>query len=272
MVARHAIFVDAGYFFAQGSFALTGQKQSRHQLRIQIPEAIERLKEFARNKAPETQLLRIYWYDAAPGSPSREQQELSYLDDVKLRLGFLNTQGQQKGVDSLIVTDLITLAQNGAIKDAILLTGDEDIRVGVQLAQTFGVRVHLLGIFPARSSQSNLLMQEVDTRSEWLREDVMQVLEFVEQSSAENLVEKPCFDVEALTHVLRELLESFSSEAIQGFAAHVRAHRDLPRELDARMLHTLSRRLKNAEPLTREEARQARLQIRSLLIRYDEGS
>jgi hypothetical protein len=82
---------------------------------------------------------------------------------VKLRLGFLNSAGQQKGVDSLIVTDLIELARNHAISDAVLLSGDEDIRVGVQVAQTLGVRVHLIGIEPGRGSQSKNLRQESDT-------------------------------------------------------------------------------------------------------------
>lgn len=51
--------------------------------------------------------------------------------------------------------------------DAVLLSGDEDLRVGVQQAQEFGVRVHLLGIKPSRGSQSLLLLQESDTTHEW---------------------------------------------------------------------------------------------------------
>jgi hypothetical protein len=78
----------------------------------------------------------------------------------------LNQQGQQKGVDALIVTDLITLARNRAMADAVLVTGDEDIRVGVQQAQELGVRVHLVGIEPARENQSGLLAQEADALRE----------------------------------------------------------------------------------------------------------
>jgi hypothetical protein len=81
-------------------------------------------------------------------------------------LGSLNQQGQQKGVDALIVTDLITLARNRAMADAVLVTGDEDIRVGVQQAQELGVRVHLVGIEPARENQSGLLAQEADALRE----------------------------------------------------------------------------------------------------------
>ena len=93
---------------------------------------------------------------------------------IKVRLGFVNTAGQQKGVDSLIVTDMITLARNRVMCDAVLLSGDEDIRVGVQQAQEFGVRVHLLlGIAPCRGSRSRtFLLQEADTTHEWGKKDI----------------------------------------------------------------------------------------------------
>jgi uncharacterized LabA/DUF88 family protein len=150
-----AIFVDAGYLFAQGSVTLTGSKLNRSQLRVM-------------EKTNGTRLLRLYWYDAPLQSGLTAQQtSLANLDYIKLRLGVLNGIGQQKGVDSLIVTDLIELARNRAISDALLVSGDEDIRIGVQIAQTYGVCVHLLGLHPARGSQSPLLRQEADTTSEW---------------------------------------------------------------------------------------------------------
>jgi len=172
---RYAVCVDAGYLFAQGSVALTGIKQRREILVIDPAKAIEELRAVAsRRVGPQSSfgqsadLLRIYWYDGALGfRPTFEQEQLAHLDNVKLRLGFINSAGQQKGVDSLIVTDLIELARLGAICDAILLSGDEDVRVGVQIAQNYGVRIHLLGIAPSRGSQSKALLQEADTTSEW---------------------------------------------------------------------------------------------------------
>ena len=76
--------------------------------------------------------LRVYWYDGVIGykGPTLQQTDLAHLDNVKLRLGFVNSFGEQKGVDSLIVTDLIELVRNHAISDAVLLSGDEDIRIG----------------------------------------------------------------------------------------------------------------------------------------------
>ena len=54
--------------------------------------------------------------------------------------------GKQKGVDSLIVRDLMTLARERAVTTVFLLGGDEDLREGVIAAQEMGVLVVVLGI------------------------------------------------------------------------------------------------------------------------------
>ena len=40
---RHAIFVDDGYVFAQGSVSLSGSKTPRTQLKLDVPEFIAQL-------------------------------------------------------------------------------------------------------------------------------------------------------------------------------------------------------------------------------------
>ena len=164
-----AVFVDAGYLYAQGSALLKGKKLARESIRLSEQEVLDGLAETASAAAPDCRLLRIYWYDGVLRSnrPSLEQDLIGQSPNAKLRLGLVNSRGQQKGVDSLIVTDLIELARNHAITDALILSGDEDIKIGVQVAQTFGVRVHLLGIKPAKGSQSYNLMMEADTCHEW---------------------------------------------------------------------------------------------------------
>lgn len=164
-----AVFVDAGYLYAQGSSLLSGQKQPRQTIQLSTQEALKALCEMAERVAPGARLLRVYWYDGVlrNGRLTSEQAALANSPRTKLRLGMVNGSGQQKGVDSLIVTDLIDLARNRAITDALLLAGDEDLRIGVQIAQTFGVQTHLLGIKPARGSQSPDLIQESDTHHEW---------------------------------------------------------------------------------------------------------
>ena len=162
-----AFFVDSGYLFAQGSSLITGKKQKRPNIDIDI-EAFKNELFNLRPKIGVPGILRIYWYDAAsPGELTGQQRAIGETSSIKLRLGTFNNQGHQKGVDSLIVTDLLELARNGAIGDAVVLAGDEDIRIGVSMAQSLGVRVHLLGISPARVSQSLHLRMEADTCFEW---------------------------------------------------------------------------------------------------------
>jgi hypothetical protein len=163
---RTAVFVDAGYLYAQGSACLQGNKAKRENLKLDHSKFMKVLRVLSHASQPSCELLRIYWYDGTSRGPTQDHRALADLDDVKLRLGFINSVGQQKGVDSLLVTDLVELARNGAICDAVLLGGDEDLRIGVQIAQSFGVRVHLIGIEPSRGSQSQQLRQEADTQRE----------------------------------------------------------------------------------------------------------
>lgn len=172
---RVAVFVDAGYLFAQGSTLLAGRKLQRAEVHIAHESAIKAFRAFAQ-KVSGVPLLRVYWYDGTSTGPTAQHLTLAHLQDVKVRLGFVNSVGEQKGVDSLIVTDMITLARNRAISDAVLVSGDEDLRVGVQQAQEFGIRVHLIGIKPSRGSQSLFLLQEADTTHEWSADEISQFL------------------------------------------------------------------------------------------------
>ena len=175
---RTATFVDAGYLYGGGFTALAGSTQPREYGKLDLSLTIAKLRATAAERTGNTTLLRIYWYDGMRGGrPSPEQERLAYMEDVKLRLGVVRDR-RQKGVDSLIVTDLIELARNHPITDAVLLAGDEDLRIGVQIAQSFGVRVHLIGIEPSRGNQSPFLLQEADTTTEWSKSDIEEILDF----------------------------------------------------------------------------------------------
>ncbi len=94
-----AVFVDAGYVYSQGSALLKGKKLSRDSIRLTERKILEKLAEFAGTIAPDSRLLRIYWYDGLPrgNSPSMEQDLIGQSPNAKLRLGLVNTKGQQKG-------------------------------------------------------------------------------------------------------------------------------------------------------------------------------
>ena len=205
---RTAILVDAGYLYAAGAAAISGERHGRRAVRLSIPDAVAKLKEVAASTTDGQQVLRIYWYDATPyGKLSPEQEELADTADVKLRLGVMTYEGKQKGVDSLIVTDLIELARNHAISDAVLLSGDEDTRIGVQIAQSFGVRVHLLGIRGQHWNQSRSLKRESDTTTEWSREEVGRFLTLAPTSEMDPDVRGEGYSASGINQSDREILE-----------------------------------------------------------------
>ncbi|MCD0453064.1 NYN domain-containing protein [Actinocorallia sp. API 0066] len=161
--ARYAVFVDAGYLYA-ASGALLLEASSRREYRVYAEKLIKALTAHADERI-NGELLRLYWFDAAPRrQPTVEQRVIANLSLVKLRLGNLNAQGQQKGVDAQLRADLEALARHRAITDAVLLAGDEDMLPAVESAQRYGVRVHLWGVEPTHgSNQAEWLVWESDT-------------------------------------------------------------------------------------------------------------
>ena len=247
---RVAVFVDAGYLFAQGSIELCGAKLTRRDIVLDHNAATDKLKTFAEavSKLP---LLRIYWYDGTSQGPTPQHIALAWQASVKVRLGFVNSQGQQKGVDSLVVTDMITLARNRAMAECVLLSGDEDLRVGVQQAQEYGVRVHLLGIKPARGSQSISLLQEADATYQWEASDLRSFLRcspHVQPDASPLAVAGATPDPQEgadasdpLGKVARQVADEVAESEIATLVDSIRATKQRPKEIDAKLL-TISRR------------------------------
>jgi len=143
---RFGIFVDAGYLLSAAGKLLFGMTDRRSVVleSAGLAGAIADLASRDCNR----EHLRTYWYDGAREFvPTVQQLEIANLPGVKLRLGRLTSHGQ-KGVDSRIVRDLITLSIERAVTDIYLLGGDEDLREGVSEAQERGVRVVLVGVEP----------------------------------------------------------------------------------------------------------------------------
>ncbi|PJM96036.1 NYN domain-containing protein [Streptomyces sp. CB01373] len=163
--STHAIFVDAGYLYAAAGRLVAGT-EDRRAFDLDAEGLIDALIDRARTAFADSRLLRVYWYDGARRRiHTAEQQSIAELPDVKVRLGNLNANNQQKGVDSLIRTDLESLARHRAISDAALLGGDEDLVSAVEAAQGYGARVHLWGIeAPEARNQAEPLLWEVDSQ------------------------------------------------------------------------------------------------------------
>ncbi|MER5478299.1 NYN domain-containing protein [Streptomyces sp. NPDC002734] len=162
--STHALFVDAGYLYAAAGRLVVGT-EDRRAFELDTEGVIAALIDKAALLFQDSRLLRVYWYDGARRRiHTAEQQAIAELPDVKVRLGNLNANNQQKGVDGLIRSDLEALARNRAITDAALLGGDEDLVPAVEAAQEYGARVHLWGIeAPDGRNQAEPLLWEVDS-------------------------------------------------------------------------------------------------------------
>src|SRR5258708_2359768 len=163
LLSRYAIMVDVGYIYASAGELLFGAA-SRREYKVDADKLIQALTRHADDRV-RGELLRVYWYDAARDRvPTIDQRVIAQMPWVKLRLGNLNARGQQKGVDAQIRADMEALARHGAITDAILVAGDEDMVPAVEAAQAFGVRVPLWGVEPPYGpNQAERLVWESDT-------------------------------------------------------------------------------------------------------------
>ena len=68
---RVAVFVDAGYLFAQGSIQFCGTKLTRGEITLDHNAVTAKLKTFA-EAISELPLLRIYWYDGTSQGPTSQ--------------------------------------------------------------------------------------------------------------------------------------------------------------------------------------------------------
>ena len=146
---RFTILVDAGYLLRQAAEILSNKtpKTGRGDITIVDPQGlIQMLVQKTKVALQNNNLLRVYWYDGVKTTMTAEHKAIMALEDVQFRAGTVNGNGQQKGVDSRIVTDLVELAGHHAVCDALLVTGDGDLAIGIELAQRRGVRVAVLGV------------------------------------------------------------------------------------------------------------------------------
>jgi hypothetical protein len=160
-VDRCALFVDAGYLLADGALAVHGTRH-RETVSWDFGGLLQLLGNLARERTG-LPLLRCYWYEATvEGRRSAEHEALADLPGLKLRLGRIRP-GRREGVDSEIHRDLMTLARNGALADAIVVSNDEDLAQVITDAQDLGVRVSVVHVaVEGNWTISRALRQECD--------------------------------------------------------------------------------------------------------------
>src|ERR1700675_1309987 len=108
-------------------------------------------------------LLRCYWYEATGGGRrTAEQDALADLPGSKLR-GANIRPGRREGVETEIHRDLTTLARNGAVSDALVVSAEEDLAQVIADVQDLGMRVTLVHIaVDGNWTISRALRQESD--------------------------------------------------------------------------------------------------------------
>ncbi|WP_449066283.1 NYN domain-containing protein [Planomonospora algeriensis] len=141
---RCALFVDAGYLLADGAMAAHGTRH-REAVSWDYTGLLRLLNELCRERTG-LPLLRCYWYEATvEGRHTPEHDTLGDIPGLKLRLSRIRP-GRREGVDAQVHRDLMTLARNNAICDAVVISGDEDLTQVVCDAQDLGIRVTLVHI------------------------------------------------------------------------------------------------------------------------------
>ncbi|MCP2337776.1 NYN domain-containing protein [Actinomadura rupiterrae] len=158
---RCALFVDAGYLLADGAMAVHGTRH-RETVSWDFGGLLQLLGNLARERTG-LPLLRCYWYEATvEGRRAPEHEALADLPGLKLRLGRIRP-GRREGVDTEIHRDLMTLARNGALADAVVVSGDEDLAQVVADAQDLGIRVTVVHVaVDGNWTISRVLRQECD--------------------------------------------------------------------------------------------------------------
>lgn len=256
-VDRFAVFVDAGYLYAEVGKLCCGTRE-RKSIRLNGSGVNDLLVQMAAN-ACGLPSLRTYWYDGArKGIPTLEQKQIAALPNVKLRLGRLNIKNRQKGVDALIYRDLMTLAREHAICEAFVLSGDEDLREGVRTAQDLGTRVTLIGIATGNytRNQSRELVDEADeaimlTKQELA--DLVRPLQPPGVGRASAHADIPAAVSAAATQYARQWVEQATDEEIKSLQAR---RPMIPKPMDASLLGSIENEV-GTSLRGREELRRA---------------
>lgn len=144
-MSQSAIFVDASFLLAIGGHRASGTTL-RAAFTVNYEALIEGILKTAKDYSG-LENLRIYWYDAAKDAIFTDQHKrIGLIPGVKVRLGRISFNGEQKGVDLKLGLDLVGIARNRAASVAFLVSGDDDLAEAVEEAQDLGMKVVLIGV------------------------------------------------------------------------------------------------------------------------------
>ncbi len=166
MRSHCALYVDVGYLLAASATRVTGTSL-RSGIVVSYPDLVTRLVAAA-EEASGMPLLRVHWYDSgrrSGGAPDASQEAIGMLPRVKLRLGRISPQGEQKGVDLRIGLDLAAHGRNRVVDVIYLVSGDDDLCEAVEEAQNHGVQVVLMAV-PDRAGKPHAVSKHLIRESD----------------------------------------------------------------------------------------------------------
>lgn len=161
---RTAIFIDGGYLDKVLKIDFNNARIDYNKLVKEITKGFD--------------LFRTYYYYCMPymsTPPTPEEKRryrnaqqfifnLNQIPRFELRKGILKKRGEnefwQKRVDNMLTVDLTRLSWNGAINQAILISGDDDNVPAVMDAKDAGVAVILYYLSNACSRELHRLCDE----------------------------------------------------------------------------------------------------------------
>ncbi|MFJ2617858.1 NYN domain-containing protein [Glutamicibacter sp. NPDC087344] len=145
MTNQTAIFIDAGFLLSLGGHRVAGTTL-RTAFITQYESLVRGIVQTVKKNTGLSN-LRVYWYDASKDGLFTEQHKrIGLIPGVKVRLGRISYNGEQKGVDLRLALDLVGVARNRSASTAYLVSGDDDLAEAVEEAQDLGMKVVLLGI------------------------------------------------------------------------------------------------------------------------------
>ncbi len=145
MCNQSAIFIDAGFLLSLGGHRVAGTTL-RSSFTTHYESLVRGIK-LAVEESTGLSNLRVYWYDASrDGLFTEQHKRIGLIPGVKVRLGRISYNGEQKGVDLRLALDLVAVARNRAASVAFLVSGDDDLAEAVEEAQDLGMKVVLLGV------------------------------------------------------------------------------------------------------------------------------
>lgn len=145
MMNQTAIFIDAGFLLSLGGHRSAGTTL-RSAFTIHYESLVRGIVQTVKKNTGMNN-LRVYWYDASKDGLFTEQHKrIGFIPGVKVRLGRISYNGEQKGVDLRLALDLVGVARNRAASVAYLVSGDDDLAEAVEEAQDLGMKVVLLGV------------------------------------------------------------------------------------------------------------------------------